>query len=521
MRAGLSCENNAQTERSSVTLWAGMLFTMLLSVYVITMSGHHYSVDGMAMYQQAKPLLFHGSFKFSPPFRWHAYVTPYTYWSEGLSIVYMVPLAVFAFLVFPDNPSFRVMPATEVQLLNDPSFRFVGLTNAALTALTACALFLIATRLGMRRRTAAAMTLVYGLASPALAYQKEDFAQPLATLLVVAAVLLYLRATDARPGWRGKLWMWAVGLCVGFLVTTRSESLLIVAPVFVALAVLRARALPGSRDKVATVAAILIPLIAFVGFHLYVNHVKEGQVLALRGAFKFDLAAWLRGLTGSLASPGRGFVTFFPLALFAPRGLRRMWVGGLRMPALTFGALIVLHVMLFAGWPCWWGGVSWGPRFLVPILPIATLLAFWQHPVGETGCRVWRCFSGSTMAAAVLLGLAMSLTGTLLRWDYNAAQRAAECGFPDYDAPSGRGSWCFRIESNPLHANWRDLGHPSRYDLLLLQPSTRQSPAWKIMFAGAFVSLAVSGMVLAHCLLRGKPTDVAARGSIDPRLSHL
>lgn len=35
--------------------------------------------------------------------------------------------------------------------------------------------------------------------------------------------------------------------------------------------------------------------------------------------------------------------------------------------------LIVVQALAFAGWWSWDGGVAWGPRFLLPILPLMTV----------------------------------------------------------------------------------------------------------------------------------------------------
>src|SRR6266849_6237971 len=87
-----------------------LLLFVLLLIYTLTMSGHHYSVDGMAMYQQSKTLLFQHTFRFSPPFVWGDYRADFTLWPEGLSIVYLIPLALFSYVILPNNPSFRIIP---------------------------------------------------------------------------------------------------------------------------------------------------------------------------------------------------------------------------------------------------------------------------------------------------------------------------------------------------------------------------------------------------------------------------
>jgi hypothetical protein len=74
--------------------------------------------------------------------------------------------------------------------------------------------------------------------------------------------------------------------------------------------------------------------------------------------------------------------------------------------ALLLGVSVVLQLLLYAKWWHWWGGLSWGPRFLVPLAPLITL---WLLPVID---RAW---AGVRWAAVVLAGtLALSVAVQLL-----------------------------------------------------------------------------------------------------------
>lgn len=171
-----------------------LVFGILLIIYIFTMAGHHYSVDGMAMYQQSKTLLFQHTLRFSPPFVWDTYTANYTLWPEGFSLVYLVPLTVFSLFIFPHDTTFRVVPNSSTALFYDPSYMHISISNSILTALSASCVCLIARQFRFPRNSAVACAAVYGLASPAFAYQKQDFSQPLATFLLVASVSLMLKA---------------------------------------------------------------------------------------------------------------------------------------------------------------------------------------------------------------------------------------------------------------------------------------------------------------------------------------
>ena len=85
------------------------------------------------------------------------------------------------------------------------------------------------------------------------------------------------------------------------------------------------------------------------------------------------------GLSGILLSPGRGFLIYTPIAIFAlavlcpsARQARRQH----RLLVIAAGAFSLLNIAFAAAWPNWWGGYCWGPRLLTEICaPMIVLIA--------------------------------------------------------------------------------------------------------------------------------------------------
>jgi hypothetical protein len=92
-----------------------------------------------------------------------------------------------------------------------------------------------------------------------------------------------------------------------------------------------------------------------------------------RGAEAFKWTTpFLEGFTGLLVSPGRGLVGYFPLALAAGLGWRRFHAA--RPLESWFVALSTAALLaLYARWQMWDGGWCWGPRFLLPLVPLLLL----------------------------------------------------------------------------------------------------------------------------------------------------
>jgi hypothetical protein len=90
-----------------------------------------------------------------------------------------------------------------------------------------------------------------------------------------------------------------------------------------------------------------------------------------------NLALFPEGFWGILFSPGRGLFVFSPIVFFALPGLvvlLQRW----RRPAdqLILGTVLAcgLTVISYSCFLVWWGGGSYGPRFLTDIMPTTCLL---------------------------------------------------------------------------------------------------------------------------------------------------
>jgi hypothetical protein len=476
-----------------------LLFVFVLSAYLLTMSGHHYSVDGMAMYQQSKTLLFKGTFEFSPPFTWGKAVMKYIPWPEGLSIVYLIPLSLFGYMIFPNDPAFRTIPTNNATLLNDPSYIYISPTNSIITALTASLLYILATKFGFTRTRAMLLVIVYSFMSPAFVYQKQDFSQPLVALLVVLIVLLFLTIFNQQKQQIQYGYVFIGGLCLGFLVMVRNETMVIVALLCICSLFYRFRH-TTLRIKAITSVVLFTPLLGFLIMHTFISNVRRDVIArALTDIFTknpIDIITLYTGALGNLISPGRGLLMFFPLALFAPYGLYRMYRQRQRQWAMIFGNIVLFHGIVFSIWPIWWGGISWGPRFFVSIVPILALLAFWPPSNTQIRRSHLHSFIMLLKIVAVLVGFIMALGGTLLRWNAHKIQYS-----PPPEAQTWsmleQGRWYFKPETNLIWMHWRELGNVSDYDLLLLK-KLDQGPASRglFVFALIFVLFIVTGLFL-------------------------
>jgi len=102
------------------------------------------------------------------------------------------------------------------------------------------------------------------------------------------------------------------------------------------------------------------------------------------------------GWAGLLVSPSRGLLVFSPIVLVAAAGVPLAFKEGWRTPAPWCAIAFAVHYALYASYAVWWGGHTYGPRYLLDVLPLATPLA--AQAIAAWRVRSWR----SAMAVAAL-----------------------------------------------------------------------------------------------------------------------
>jgi hypothetical protein len=116
-------------------------------------------------------------------------------------------------------------------------------------------------------------------------------------------------------------------------------------------------------------SSVLPGLGTAIGLLLYClyNFYRFGLFFKFGQAFKFSISYFPTGLVGLLFSPGGGLLWFTPCAFLSFVALWRMEIK--RLEAYAIFGFAAAYLLLHCCWQVWWGGWSWGPRLLLPILP--------------------------------------------------------------------------------------------------------------------------------------------------------
>ena len=371
------------TSSPTLKLQAAAAALLLFAIYWLTASGAFRSIDEQAVFAVSRNLAYHGRVDESSLF----WASPYDeqarvgldgelYSKYGIGHSLLVAGAIGLARLIPGAGL-----ASSAMLL-----------NSLATALTAFFLILAAARLGYSQRASVSLGLLYGLATYAWVYAKTLFSEPLVALGWTILVWLLLPGVTAR---RSLL----AGVAMAATVAIRPASIVLALPF--ALLLWERRPAELLRRAILYGLPIAVTALALLAF----NWQRFGDPMQFGYSETFD-GSLLAGLIGFLASADRSIFLFAPplLALFwgFPAFVRRHGALGWRLLAIA-----AFTVLLYALWPVFWGGPVWGPRYVLPVLPLLLLLTVpaveraWQ----ERGWPRW------AMALLALLGVAIQAPG--------------------------------------------------------------------------------------------------------------
>lgn len=345
-------------------LTAAALALLLLAVYLCTTSLRFQSADELAVFVLARNLAARGGWDNDGMFWMYLYMGRGTVIAPGAGgHMYSLKDAALSLLIAP--------PVWLAYRLGVSPVRMAFLAPPFLTALTGGLLYLLLRDQRYRRATALAGTLTFGLASMAWPYAQTLFTQPLGALGLLVATWGVLRARQTG----GRYAALIAGLGLGLAGASVTPAW-VTAPLFV-LALL-----PPSLRRWREALPSLIAFGCAAGVFLILqglhNTLRFGGPLDtghlhISGLAIHPAQFWLGGI-GQLISTPRGVLWYAPFVLLAPFGLARGWRTQPAMIALALGQTVLIWG-IYSAWVIWWAGLSWGPRYLVAVMPALTLLA--------------------------------------------------------------------------------------------------------------------------------------------------
>jgi hypothetical protein len=260
--------------------------------------------------------------------------------------------------------------------------------SAALIAALSVAVFYLALTRVLGRRASVLLALVYALASPTWSVSGQAlWLQGVNELALALLLWALVRDNGSR---RAAFW---IGFACALSIANKLTNALVIFPVMIWFCGRGWRhdvSGHDGADGLRRLTGFFAPLVVigslvmvynlyFFGnlFGAYEAAFKSLGYVGIEGGFH---GSWTQGIAGLLVSPNRGLFIFVPWTILAVGGavllVRRDPRGW--MPWLAAGAL--LHFLFYAKLERWYGGYTFGPRYLIDLLP---LLAYWLVPYFE------------------------------------------------------------------------------------------------------------------------------------------
>jgi len=476
------------------------VFLFFAALYVATTSGHIYTVDSYLNYAVTSSIGARGALEI-PRFMMTVEGRGGRHYSKlgiGQSLA-SLPLFWIGSIVERISPGARVyraysrrvnVPAETGTVVAEPQelvktsdvegarVFFTVLTNALVAALCCLMFWSFLRRFGLSRRGALWAACLLGLATPMWVYSRDFFAEPLFTACLLGT--LYL-ATDAGRGRTPGRLVFA-GLVTSLGILTRVSFVPIAAIVAAYITLSSGDARVGARRAAWYAAACIPGLVAVAALNLwrFGGIFLTGYHTAFDRGFSVPVA---KGLLWNIASPYRGILFYAPAVVIFALGIRD-FVRRHRGEAWLMISIIAYVFILYSKWWAWHGGWCWGPRFLIPIVPLLLL----------PGLVRARTKKWLVVAAAILgvVGFGVQVAGILI--NYTTAY--------DYWIKIKRLDWAeANIQSlSPIAVHLKALfaTSPRQYDLWVIQAA--RAIGWHVVWV--ILGLAAVAYVSASRILK-------------------
>jgi hypothetical protein len=354
-----------------------ILFIFFLSIFILTAGGRIASSDETAFFLETQSLVDHGTLAIPD-----SVINNGSYGRDGK--FYVGGGLGYTLVSVP----FYVIGKVAVTLLPIPEAYhtfilkgFFSLTNQLICAFIGILFFSFARRLGYSNRISFLLTLALLFTTNLFPYAKSAMREPLITLCLLAAVYgLYVFKTERKTKY-----LHLTGFALFFLLNTKI-SFIVILPVFAVYFVLIWEAESFnltvflrlfSRKQFWRDAAVPIFWIAAAGIVIGIYNYSQFGGFFSSGytnkpqPFNNPLE---RGIFGLLLSPGKSFFLYAPFALLI-FGAAVPWYKKFPKESVFFVLLFLVMLILHAKYFAWAGDGSWGPRYLIPMIPFFILPA--------------------------------------------------------------------------------------------------------------------------------------------------
>lgn len=394
------------------------IYIFLMSLYLIGTSGHFFSMDEVTVYLTTESLVLDGDLSIGYYLDTIKGRDGNYYCGKGiLQTLISVPLFVVGH-IFDTTLSkeqkrfFEGYPVGKRrEWAGKVPYFFVNLLNAFVVPFLCVVLYWLLIELNFDNFIATICALLTGLATLVGSYAYFYFQHPLETLFILLTFLLIIKSNKQK---RESLLLWA-GVTAALGLTTRINVTIVLPWTFLYILLTGPR-LKDWQSHLRRLLLFSVPLVLGYGGFFLVNFIKFGNPQNTGYVVHFSTPL-LKGLYGFLLSIGKSIFIYSPPIILAFWGIRS-FSRTKPYEALTFGGTIVTYILFYSKWIVWSGDWCWGPRFVIPIVPLMmiftaeTLSNLQGNKKFQLALIAVFCLSGMIVQ---FLGIAVYLSNTYLR----------------------------------------------------------------------------------------------------------
>ena len=347
-------------KKKSLTILFFFLF-----FYILASSGHFYSADEVISYRVTMSILENAKIDVKPDGDWSYGVGKlgndnkfYSKYGIGYSLA-AIPFCLIGKAVSNLYPQEKKEPISQF---------FFAMLSPFVTALICFVIFLFAVNLGYSHEVSLSASLMYGFCTIAFPYAKFSNNVQLASFLLLLSVY-FVNYCKAFPS-RAFLGIFLSGLFFSFGMITRPE-IIILFPFLAFYAVLLLRRPVFNIKRAALFFLPIVLSIVFLGLY---NYVRFGSFFSTGYADdeRFFLPS-VKNICGLLFSSGKSMFLYSPpfVLLFAAYF---SFYKKHKSEAIVFSLMFLVLLFFVSGWHQWQGGYAWGPRLLIPIFPLLSII---------------------------------------------------------------------------------------------------------------------------------------------------
>ena len=171
----------------------------------------------------------------------------------------------------------------------------------------------------------------------------------------------------------------------------------------------------------------------------------------------------LDGYLGLLVSPSRGILIFSPVVLVALAGTAAAIRRGTSHAELWCAIAAAIQFLLYGSYSVWWGGHTFGPRYMIDVLPLLVPLA--ALALAEQRSLVWRDLAGLALAWSIVVAATGAFCYPNDAWNTAPA---------DVDRDHAR---LWSVSDNQIVRCWKAGPSPQTFTLLTLEAFRRPKRA--------------------------------------------